>query len=62
MNDDSFLTSRTMWASVITVAGTQTEQFKLLPTPMQWGIIAVVCSYILGRSLQKGLEAFAKKT
>lgn len=61
MNDDSFLTSRTMWASVVTVAGTQTEQFKVLPLAMQWGIFAVVCSYILGRSLQKGLEALTKK-
>lgn len=62
MNEDSLLKSRTAWAGIITIAGTQLDAFKALPGTLQIGCVAVACSYILARGFQKGLSALGKKT
>lgn len=61
MNDDTLLKSRTAWAGIVGIAGTQLDAFKALPTTLQVGIFAVICTYILGRAFQKGLATLGKK-
>lgn len=60
MNDESLLKSRTAWASIIAIAGTQLDAFKALPTTLQAGVVGVACSYILARGFQTGCQALAK--
>lgn len=60
MNEDTLLKSRTAWAGVIGIAGTQLDAFKALPTTLQLGIIAIVCTYIAGRALTSAATAISK--
>lgn len=55
MSDDNLLKSRTAWAAVVTAVASQTEVIKALPVSAQYGLFAVACAYILGRSFQKGM-------
>ena len=61
MNSDSLFKSRTAWAGIVAIAGTQLDAFKALPATLQIGCVAVAVAYILGRSFQQGMVALAKK-
>ena len=61
MNDDSLLKSRTAWAGIMAIAGTQLDAFKAMPATLQIGCIAVAVAYILGRAFQKGMAFLGPK-